>query len=431
MSSGIADVALGDSFTCAITFAGALWCWGANDAGQLGRSGSGSLVPVEVIRDDSFAAVSLSAGTNSACVVLHNATVKCWGNSVTTPTSPGTFSAGVSTVSVGGSHACATLHTGAVQCWGSDNNGQLGNGDTDSSNSLVTALFADNDRARHIASSGDSTCAILATGSVKCWGANTYGVIAQGNTVHVHEPTFVEGLAEIQQVSLGEIHGCALSLRGDVQCWGSDDRQQRGVMGDDVITPEPLTIFADATVVTELLALEEDTSYFYRVDTTVMGTVSIGEISTFNTLQRPEAPLVEEPINEPDTSEPLTPSPDSGDDGDSSAPSNTPSVREASPDMTQSNNTTASSQKIKKPNRTFVKAGSWTKTTRVLKLLNYRLPQRGSQTRVWMTVLDKRICRIYNGQLWAIRSGVCRLMVLKMSPSRRLTMSSHNLKVIK
>jgi alpha-tubulin suppressor-like RCC1 family protein len=35
-------VALGAKHSCAVTFDGALWCWGANDMGQLGTGATGA-----------------------------------------------------------------------------------------------------------------------------------------------------------------------------------------------------------------------------------------------------------------------------------------------------------------------------------------------------------------------------------------------------
>jgi alpha-tubulin suppressor-like RCC1 family protein len=48
LSSGVVAVAT-NGVWCAVTLAGALQCWGDNTHGQLGNSGGGSVVPVEVV----------------------------------------------------------------------------------------------------------------------------------------------------------------------------------------------------------------------------------------------------------------------------------------------------------------------------------------------------------------------------------------------
>src|SRR5215472_3957604 len=94
-----------------------------------------------VVREGGGMPVTVSAGDYSACAVLADRTVACWGHNAhgqlgngTRVSRPGaTPVAGlrsVAAVSVGGSHACALLRSGAVECWGANAHGELGDGTT-------------------------------------------------------------------------------------------------------------------------------------------------------------------------------------------------------------------------------------------------------------------------------------------------------------
>jgi alpha-tubulin suppressor-like RCC1 family protein len=84
-------------------------------------------------------AVDLSVGFASACALLADSTVRCWGANAYGQLGDGTFVdrttavtvlglAGVAQVSHGGTTACAVMTLGGVQCWGHGMNGELGNG---------------------------------------------------------------------------------------------------------------------------------------------------------------------------------------------------------------------------------------------------------------------------------------------------------------
>ena len=97
--TGVARVAVGDYFTCALTTAGAVECVGYNSNGQLGNGTT------------SFTATST------------------W----QTPISSGAID-----ITAGYAHACALMSDGSAKCWGANYNGQLGNGTMTDSSSPVT-----------------------------------------------------------------------------------------------------------------------------------------------------------------------------------------------------------------------------------------------------------------------------------------------------
>ena len=437
--SGVVDAVLGDGFTCALQVGGTVSCWGSNSLGQLGRVGTSSSTPIAVTVDSDHTVMSLSASSSQICAVLSNATVKCWGEGIEGVAAPGTFTSSVADVSVAEQHACAVLHSGSVECWGDDSHGQLGDGDNDSSGTLVTSQLVTGDRAVTVSTAEDSTCAVLHDATMKCWGSGAAGTTGFGTTDNVHTPTTVTGIASVVQLSLAELHGCALVQRGEVWCWGSNSRQQRGTVGPLISEPAMMASHVNSDVSMDLVGLDDDTSYFYRIVTTSLGETTHGGIRTFNTLELPPPPIVDPPVADPPIENPVTETPDLDGAPVVSPPANPPtgtnpsggqSITQPSSNVADTITGTETIAVVKKQ-RPSVKVGSLTGVRVVLRRLNFALPKASSSTKMWVTVMNKRICRVYGARLWAIRTGTCQLMVLKMGSSRRLTMSRSQIKVVR
>ena len=79
-------------------------------------------------------------------------------------------------VSVGAGYACALLAVGTVRCWGDNESGQLGAGSTD--NKTASAQLPGTWKAVHVAS--DTVCGITAKDNGSCWGANWGGQVGNG-----------------------------------------------------------------------------------------------------------------------------------------------------------------------------------------------------------------------------------------------------------
>ena len=79
---------------------------------------------------------------------------------------------------VGGKHSCAYASIRDVKCWGNGSSGQLGIGNSlligDETNemgeSLPFSLLGSQFEVHQLALSDTHTCAVNATGAVKCWG---------------------------------------------------------------------------------------------------------------------------------------------------------------------------------------------------------------------------------------------------------------------
>jgi alpha-tubulin suppressor-like RCC1 family protein len=79
IGSQVTDVTAGDYYTCALTSAGQLKCWGQNNRGQLGYGGTSNQVTPGAVSLDGVSAYRISAGALHTCALRSNGTVRCWG----------------------------------------------------------------------------------------------------------------------------------------------------------------------------------------------------------------------------------------------------------------------------------------------------------------------------------------------------------------
>jgi alpha-tubulin suppressor-like RCC1 family protein len=182
------------------------------------------------------------------CALLANGTVRCWGsNSVGmlgNPT-PGvsktpvtvTGLSGVTTIAAGDQHTCALLRAGSiVKCWGLNNAGQLGDSSLHGSNSATPVTVAGLTNVATLAGGVEHTCALLANGTVKCWGGNVYRQLGNGSITGTPSPTPVQvtgiaggTLTGVRSITAGTYHSCALlAVAGGVVCWGRNSNGQLG-----------------------------------------------------------------------------------------------------------------------------------------------------------------------------------------------------------
>jgi alpha-tubulin suppressor-like RCC1 family protein len=88
------------------------------------------------------------------------------------------------------------------------------------------------------ASNGDFACALLAGGTVQCWGDDDFEQLgspagpcinsASGARTCSLVPVMVPGINDATSVALGQRFACALSVDGEITCWGANDA---GVLG--------------------------------------------------------------------------------------------------------------------------------------------------------------------------------------------------------
>ncbi len=232
----VAQVAIGDGHACELAQTGAVWCWGRNNAGQLGSSDLSLVVttprPVTLPAGAQFTLIA--AGGDYNCGLGSSGIPLCWGRndggqlgngtkvySQVQPT-PVTLSAGVTFTSIAAGlyQACGLTPGGLAYCWGRNYYGQLGNGTfTDALGATPVTMPAQTTFAQIVAA-GDHTCALTASGEAWCWGSNAIGELGIGSRDPSTTPAAVATSARFVQLTLGFSSTCGRTSGGAIYCWG-------------------------------------------------------------------------------------------------------------------------------------------------------------------------------------------------------------------
>jgi ELWxxDGT repeat protein len=250
LGSDVISLAFGHQHGCGLLDTGVVKCWGRNNNGQLGTSGGDKNTPQTVNLGSGRTATSIYAGGHSTCAILDDASVKCWGlndegqlgigsssSSTSTPTTISSLGTGRTAVSLATAYnaVCALLDDGSVKCWGYDDQGQLGNGGSNSDlrSPPASAINLGTGRTAKAITGGEfHFCAILDDDSIKCWGEGADGKLGTGSTGNRNTPTstsgsFASGRYAVA-IDAGYDHTCAILDNGQLTCWGSDADGQLG-----------------------------------------------------------------------------------------------------------------------------------------------------------------------------------------------------------
>ena len=138
-------------------------------------------------------------------------------------------------------HSCAVLESGALYCWGANSYGEVVDGDTDP---RPTASLSIPTMVTDVETGGNHTCAVRVDGSPICWGNFLADVVVMPTSQPAVEIAAGHGLA-------GHTHTCIRLQSGAVECFGQ--RNQYGQLGDGGTdphdTPAPVMGLTDAIAI--------------------------------------------------------------------------------------------------------------------------------------------------------------------------------------
>jgi alpha-tubulin suppressor-like RCC1 family protein len=263
-------IAAGTDFTCAVLDDQSVKCWGFNIDGELGLGDTqnrgwnegdmGDALP-RVDLGAGKRAVTLAAGFTHTCALLDDGAVKCWGvgtggqlglgDTAARGDGPGEMGEALPAVDLGAGRkavaiaagsgrSCALLDDGRVKCWGSNENGELGLGDTESrgdspgemGDALPAVDLGQGRTAVGLVSGGYHVCALLDDSAVKCWGQGLWGQLGLGDGLsRGDEPSEMgDALPPIDLgtrrtpvgIAAGRGLSCALLDTDEVKCWGEN-----------------------------------------------------------------------------------------------------------------------------------------------------------------------------------------------------------------
>ncbi|HEX5409026.1 MAG TPA: hypothetical protein VFW89_04575 [Gemmatimonadaceae bacterium] len=274
-----ASLSAGDNFTCGLTTTGAAFCWGSNNVGQLGDGSKDSsmgyqrLAPVAVTGGLTFR--SLTAGDLHVCALTASGMAYCWGaddagqlGDAALHGSPGAFrdepvavqgGLAFSSLAGGGIHTCGVTQSGATYCWGLNVNGQLGN-DSIITRTVPVAVVGGLDISS-VAAGFMHSCAITTEGAAYCWGNDIDGALGTAQVPGVcpsfgalsdvvpciRSPAPVWGTSTFAQISGGYDHTCGVTRRGEAYCWGDNGDGQLGNNSASGVDSLPVQVSGDLT----------------------------------------------------------------------------------------------------------------------------------------------------------------------------------------
>ena len=231
-------ISAGSSHNLALKTDGSLWAWGRNDAGEVGDgSTTDRLSPVKIMTD----VAAVSAGSGHSLAIKTDGSLWAWGlndcgqlgdgtggsysseEERTDKSAPVKIMDDVIAVSAGNGHSLAITKYGSLFAWGWNNNGQLGDGSTDSKHTPVKVM----DGVVAAGAGSGYSLAITRNGYLWAWGLNDCGQLGDGDSDTKLMPV-MEIMGEAAAVSAGWNHNFAITKDGGLWAWGHNEIGELG-----------------------------------------------------------------------------------------------------------------------------------------------------------------------------------------------------------
>ena len=232
--------------TCAVA-GGEVFCWGLNSSRIVAPLGSYYTAPTRVGNIGS-PAVDIAVSSTSACAVVTDGAVRCWGDGrqgtmtqeafvdynirgpVTLP-----FINNAVKITGGFHNFCVISVNAMLQCWGQNANGQLGPGVAEPVFAARQPLLQPGEvdvQVVDVSMGTNHTCAVLTVGSVKCFGQNLFGQLGLDPAAVPSSavPRITAGFPwRALAINASQETTCVNDIEGQVWCWGRLPATQRDV----------------------------------------------------------------------------------------------------------------------------------------------------------------------------------------------------------
>ena len=253
----LAQISSGSFHTCGLTTDGTAWCWGL----ATGTNESGGLGPPTPV-PGGYSFVSIGAGRYHNCALTSDGIAYCWtpgesGAWLCGPTECSETPVAVGTrtfraLAVGSQHTCALDLSGFPWCWGLNWMGETGSPPSGQAE-RVPIQASDSLAFETISANHGYTCALTLEGELYCWGWGDNGQLAVadppicgadlgGDILCSPRPLHASTDLLLLGLSAGFTHACALSRQKQAICWGDNGQ---GQLGDAIFgtrkTPGPTT----------------------------------------------------------------------------------------------------------------------------------------------------------------------------------------------
>jgi len=194
------SIASGGDHTCALTLAGAAFCWGLGLSGGLGNG----------LNAISTTPVAVTGGLTFQSIIA------------------------------GGRTTCGLTADGKAYCWGYNFYGTVGDGSSATTDGVTRRLapvpVSGGLTFQSLSAGYETVCGVTPAGAGYCWGYNASGGVGDGTLEHRAVPTPVAGGLTFKSISAGTGISCGITTTSAVYCWGDNSN---GDLGDGTTTSRP------------------------------------------------------------------------------------------------------------------------------------------------------------------------------------------------